>query len=59
MSDNFRIDSHKLIFHPQRVAQWLAGEPVYPLYAELSRRAPATIAARSALSITWNTNPGS
>lgn len=36
MSDQFRIDSHKLMFHPQRVAQWLAGEAIYPLYAELS-----------------------
>ena len=36
MSDHFRIDSHKLMFHPQRVAKWLAGEAIYPLYAELS-----------------------
>lgn len=36
MSDEFRIDSHKLIFHPQRVAAWLSGERIYPLYAEIS-----------------------
>jgi len=36
MSDEFRIDSHKLIFHPQRVANWVAGEQIYPLYAEIS-----------------------
>ena len=36
MADNFRIDAHKLIFHPRRVSSWLSGEPVYPLYAELS-----------------------
>lgn len=34
--DKFRIDSHKLMFHPRRVAQWLAGEDVYPLYVEIS-----------------------
>jgi len=36
MSDEFRIDSHKLIFHPNRVAAWLAGDTIYPLYAEIS-----------------------
>jgi len=36
MADQFRIDSHKLIFHPRRVAKWLAGETIYPLYAEIS-----------------------
>lgn len=35
-SDEFRIDSHKLIFHPQRVARWMAGETVYPIYIEIS-----------------------
>jgi cyclic pyranopterin phosphate synthase len=33
---DFRIDSHKLIFHPHRVAQWLDGQPIFPLYLELS-----------------------
>ncbi len=36
MPDEFRIDSHKLIFHPRRVAEWLAGERIYPIYAEIS-----------------------
>lgn len=36
MSDEFRIDSHKLIFHPREVARWLAGEEIYPLYVEIS-----------------------
>jgi len=43
MADIFRIDSHKLIFHPSRVAQFLeAGEEwekakkVYPIYIEVS-----------------------
>jgi radical SAM protein with 4Fe4S-binding SPASM domain len=43
MADDFRIDSHKLIFHPRRVAQFLeAGDEweqtklVYPLYVEMS-----------------------
>lgn len=34
--DTFRIDSHKLIFHPDRVATWMSGETVYPLYVEIS-----------------------
>ena len=34
--DDFRIDSHKLIFHPQVVSRWLAGEEIYPLYTEIS-----------------------
>lgn len=36
MNDPFRIDSHKLLFHPQRVADWLAGSEIYPIYAEIS-----------------------
>ena len=36
MSDYYRIDSHKLIFHPARVAKWLAGEDIYPLYIEIA-----------------------
>ena len=43
MSDKFRIDSHKLIFHPTRVSQYLAvgddwdkAKSVYPIYVEIS-----------------------
>lgn len=43
MVDPFRIDSHKLIFHPHRVSQFIeAGEEwekaklVYPIYVEVS-----------------------
>lgn len=43
MSDLFRIDSHKLIFHPRRVAQfldagndWEKAKSVYPIYMEIS-----------------------
>lgn len=36
MSDDFRIDFHKLIFHPGRVSQWLQGENVYPIYVEIA-----------------------
>ncbi len=34
--DEFRIDSHKLIFHPATVARWLGGGEVYPIYVEIS-----------------------
>ncbi|MBL1275501.1 MAG: radical SAM protein [Ectothiorhodospiraceae bacterium] len=43
VTDPFSIDSHKLIYHPQRVAQWMeardnwqAARSVYPLYVEFS-----------------------
>jgi len=34
--DKFRIDSHKLMFHVQRLNTWLEGKVVYPLYLEIS-----------------------
>ena len=34
--DKYRIDSHKLIYHPARVTDWLAGRNIYPIYAEVS-----------------------
>lgn len=43
MNDSFRIDSHKLIFHPERVSKWLQAygdwekeKAIYPLYVEVS-----------------------
>jgi cyclic pyranopterin phosphate synthase len=36
MSDEYRIDSHKLMLHPRRVARWMDGETVYPIYMEIS-----------------------
>jgi len=35
-NDEFRIDSHKLIYHVARVNQWLNGVDIYPIYIELS-----------------------
>lgn len=35
MSDNIRIDSHKLIFHPNRVSEWMKGENIYPIELEI------------------------
>lgn len=34
--DSYRIDGHKLLFHPDRVAAWLRSEIVYPVYMEIS-----------------------
>ncbi len=34
--DKYRIDSHKLLFHVSRVNDWLKGENIYPIYAEIS-----------------------
>ena len=34
--DTYGIDSHKLTYHPRRVADWLEGKDIYPLYIEIS-----------------------
>ena len=34
--DKYNIDSHKLIYHPERVSSWLKDEKIYPLYVEIS-----------------------
>lgn len=34
--ESYRIDSHKLLFHPRRVARWLDGETIPPVYMEVS-----------------------
>lgn len=34
--DDFRLDSHKLIYHPQRITDWLKGKDIYPIYIEIS-----------------------
>jgi len=34
--DKYRIDSHKLMYHPQRVADWLDDRPIYPIHVEIS-----------------------
>jgi len=35
MTDRFKIDSHKLIYHVPRVNKWLQGKNVYPIYIEI------------------------
>lgn len=35
MADKIRIDSHKLIYHPDRVAAWNRGENIYPIELEI------------------------
>ena len=35
MADNIRMDSHKLIYHPDVVARWLRGENIYPIELEI------------------------
>lgn len=36
MSDKYGIDSHKLHLHPRRVADWLEGKNIAPIYMEIS-----------------------
>jgi radical SAM protein with 4Fe4S-binding SPASM domain len=33
--DKFKIDSHKLIYHVDRVQDWLKGKNIYPIYIEI------------------------
>ncbi len=35
MSDKIRIDSHKLIYHPDVVSRWKNGENIYPIELEI------------------------
>ena len=35
MSDLFKIDSHKLMYHPRRVSDWMDGKNIYPIYVEI------------------------
>ncbi len=34
--DKYNIDSHKLMYHPKELGQWLAGDDIYPIYMEVS-----------------------
>lgn len=36
MAERIRMDSHKLIYHPEAVAKWMKGENIYPIEVELS-----------------------
>lgn len=36
MGENIRMDSHKLIYHPEVVARWIKGENIYPIEIEIS-----------------------
>lgn len=35
MAEDIRMDSHKLIYHPEAVAMWLKGENIYPIELEI------------------------
>jgi wyosine [tRNA(Phe)-imidazoG37] synthetase (radical SAM superfamily) len=36
MIDEYRLDGHKLMYHVERVNDWLKGDDVYPIYVEIS-----------------------
>ena len=36
MANNIRMDSHKLIYHPETVSRWMSGENIYPIEVEIS-----------------------
>jgi len=35
MNDKFGLDKHKMTYHPGRVAAWMRGENIYPIYVEI------------------------
>lgn len=35
MADKIRMDSHKLIYHPDVVSRWMQGENIYPIELEI------------------------
>ncbi len=35
MADQIRMDSHKLLYHPKQVADWLDGKLIYPIEMEV------------------------
>lgn len=35
MAEKIRMDSHKLIYHPDVVARWMKGENIYPIEVEI------------------------
>ena len=35
MAEDIRMDSHKLIYHPEIVVRWLKGENIYPIELEI------------------------
>lgn len=35
MAESIRMDSHKLIYHPETVARWMKGENIYPIELEI------------------------
>ena len=36
MMDNYSIDNHKLMYHPERVYKWMKGDITYPIFTEIS-----------------------
>lgn len=36
MNDKIKMDSHKLIYHPETVSRWKNGENIYPIELEIS-----------------------
>lgn len=35
VSDQIRMDSHKLMFHPEAISKWLQGKQIYPIEMEI------------------------
>lgn len=44
--DSYRMDGHKLHWHPDRVAAWLRGEPIAPLYIDMGITQTCNVACK-------------
>ena len=43
MKEDLRLDSHKLIYHPEMVSRWLNGENIYPIEMRFRQAGPVII----------------
>ena len=50
MEKNIRMDSHKLIYHPDVVARWMKGEDIYPIEM---KSLPVVPAITGVYSVRW------
>jgi radical SAM protein with 4Fe4S-binding SPASM domain len=44
--DTYLMDGHKLHWHPERLAQWMRGEPIAPLYIDMGITQTCNVACK-------------
>lgn len=56
MTEDIRLDSHKLIYHPGTVSRWLDGENIYQLRLKYLQVVHATTDVYFVQLIIWDTS---